>query len=451
MVEDGYGKYEQFVKAEPFLIVEWHDPETEAVGWLVINSLTGRAAGGGTRMHKDATEEECKFLAKTMQIKFRVANPRIGGAKSVIRFDHKDERKQEVLRRWFESVSPYVRLFYGSGGDLNVKELEEVIPQFRKLNINHPQKGIVVGHYLHKLVIGERRDDGGAGDGGERLEDLCERRLTQLLEGGENTVELEGCPEPFKVAQLVTGYGLHKALNYFYEARGNHLAGKRIIIEGFGEVGGPAAYYLERAGAKIVGVVAKLGESYGWAVNNSGLDVAQLLAVREKGDLPSGHPACKYGADPAEFWATSADVFVPAANSHLTNLETLDKLRSAGISVIACGANNPFGPKPYAPANRSPASGAPPKDGAPPADGIAKLLTTMRQADRDFAVVPDFIANCGTARMFSYLMEDDRDSITADAILESVDQTIRENMEKLMSGFGESHGLLNRAYSIFLD
>ena len=50
--------------------LEWKDPETEAEGWVVINSLRGGAAGGGTRMRKGLDKREVESLAKTMEVKF---------------------------------------------------------------------------------------------------------------------------------------------------------------------------------------------------------------------------------------------------------------------------------------------------------------------------------------------------------------------------------------------
>ncbi len=67
--------------------MEWHDDRTTAKGWLCINALRGGAAGGGTRMRPGGTRDEAVFLAKTMQAKFNVCGPRIGGGKSVIDFD----------------------------------------------------------------------------------------------------------------------------------------------------------------------------------------------------------------------------------------------------------------------------------------------------------------------------------------------------------------------------
>ena len=87
-------KYED---REPEIIFNWKDPETEAEGWTVINSLRGGAAGGGTRMRKGLDMNEVLSLAKTMEIKFTVSGPAIGGAKSGINFNPNDPRKKGVL------------------------------------------------------------------------------------------------------------------------------------------------------------------------------------------------------------------------------------------------------------------------------------------------------------------------------------------------------------------
>ena len=63
---------------EPEIVFEWKDPETEARGWVVINSLRGGAAGGGTRMHPRLDRHEVVSLAKTMEIKFSLSGQNIG-------------------------------------------------------------------------------------------------------------------------------------------------------------------------------------------------------------------------------------------------------------------------------------------------------------------------------------------------------------------------------------
>ena len=91
----------RFEEKRPEIVFEWKDAETEAEGWIVINSLRGGSAGGGTRMRKGLDKREVESLAKTMEIKFSVSGPPIGGAKSGINFDPSDPRKQGVLERWF--------------------------------------------------------------------------------------------------------------------------------------------------------------------------------------------------------------------------------------------------------------------------------------------------------------------------------------------------------------
>jgi glutamate dehydrogenase/leucine dehydrogenase len=105
----------RFENKAPEIVFEWKDSETEAEGWVVINSLRGGAAGGGTRMRKNLDRREVESLAKTMEVKFTVSGPPIGGAKSGINFDPSDPRKKDVLKRWYAAVFPllmrFMRLF----------------------------------------------------------------------------------------------------------------------------------------------------------------------------------------------------------------------------------------------------------------------------------------------------------------------------------------------------
>src|SRR5690606_1463140 len=100
---------EKFENRRPEIVFEWKDAETEAEGWVVINSLRGGAAGGGTRMRKGLDKREVESLAKTMEVKFTVSGPAIGGAKSGINFDPADPRKRGVLERWYKVVIPLLK------------------------------------------------------------------------------------------------------------------------------------------------------------------------------------------------------------------------------------------------------------------------------------------------------------------------------------------------------
>ncbi|MFN4150476.1 MAG: Glu/Leu/Phe/Val dehydrogenase dimerization domain-containing protein, partial [Candidatus Sericytochromatia bacterium] len=132
-------KLREFENKPAEIVFSWKDSETEAEGWVVINSLRGGAAGGGTRMRKGLDLKEVLSLAKTMEIKFAISGPDIGGAKSGINFDPSDPRKNEVLNRWFEAVIPLLKYYYGTGGDLNIDEIKDVMPITSKLRLLHPQ------------------------------------------------------------------------------------------------------------------------------------------------------------------------------------------------------------------------------------------------------------------------------------------------------------------------
>ena len=58
----------KFENKQPEIVFEWKDSETEAEGWVVINSLRNGAAGGGTRMRKGLDKREVESLAKTMEV-----------------------------------------------------------------------------------------------------------------------------------------------------------------------------------------------------------------------------------------------------------------------------------------------------------------------------------------------------------------------------------------------
>jgi glutamate dehydrogenase/leucine dehydrogenase len=404
----GYRRYETFFHAGCQEIVVWQDDETTARGWLAISSLRGGAAGGGTRMRRGATLDEAIFLAKTMEVKFGVSGPRIGGAKSVLDFAPESaEQKQGVLRRWFRHIEPYLKECYGTGGDQNVSEVEVIDLTKESIGLGHPQEGIVRGHY--RL----------SGQSGECV-------LGQLREGVQLPLRLPDVQCSFTIADVITGYGVATALQAFYEMTGGTLAGQRVLVEGFGAVGGPAAYYLHEMGARVVGVICYLGKrgTFLWQVDPRGLDVPDLFARRAGGaDLPS--VGSVESSDPAAFWATEAEIFIPAATSYTVDAERIERLRAAGVQVIACGANTPF------------------------ADRELGACTLQKEADRAFSVIPDFIANCGMARTFAFLM-DEGASVSEGAIEADVARTIRRALEPLLAGYRGGGGLLDRAFSLYI-
>ncbi len=228
------------------IVFEWHDSQTEAKGWIVINSLRGGAAGGGTRMRKGLDRAEVEALAKTMEIKFTVSGPAIGGAKSGIDFDPSDPRKSGVLARWYKAVAPILKAYYGTGGDLNVDELHEVIPLTEQYGLWHPQEGVVNGHFNPTAS--------------EQIQKVGQLRLgvSKIVEDSRFTPDAS---RKYKVADLITGWGVAESIRHHYALYGGELTGKRVIVQGWGNVGAAAAYYLAKLGASLVGVIDRDGGS----------------------------------------------------------------------------------------------------------------------------------------------------------------------------------------------
>ena len=119
-------------------------------------------------------------LAKTMEVKFTVSGPPIGGGKSGINFDPRDPRKKDVLKRWYAATKPLLQTYYGTGGDMNVDEVHEVIPFCKENGIAFPLEGVLRGHY--------KKDEEGTA-----------RIINQLSKGVPLTVKNEKLtPNPLK-------------------------------------------------------------------------------------------------------------------------------------------------------------------------------------------------------------------------------------------------------------
>jgi glutamate dehydrogenase/leucine dehydrogenase len=424
---DGFDKYQSFYERPATVVVEWRDRETNAAGWLAIDSLRGGAAGGGTRMRPGGSAQEAVFLAKTMGVKFCVAGPEIGGGKSVIDFDyakHPPEVKRAVLERWYRHIGPYLRCCYGTGGDIGVDEVSEATAIIEKVVGNrHPQEGIARGHTWS--------DTEGPGP-----------KIDRLKHGVESAVNLPDLPGPrdgrWMIADVVTGFGVARSIERYYKQRNLKLEGQRAIIEGFGAVGAFAAYYLQHMGVTVVGASTRgAGGTTRVAHSDKGLNVNSLILARTGTELPAPgkeHPSIVDSPSGNELFEHKAEIYIPGAISHSTDQARIDALNECGVKVISCGANNPFAYDRGTKDLRSWVSG---------------MLALQRIADRQFAIIPDFIANCGMARTFAYLMgaaarTDDK------SILTDTGAKIDAATDRLLDGWSKPHGLLERGYAAFI-
>ena len=391
------------------IVFSWKDLETEAEGWVVINSLRGGAAGGGTRMRKGLDLKEVLSLAKTMEIKFAVSGPNIGGAKSGINFDPSDPRKEGVLKRWFQAVIPLLKYYYGTGGDLNIDEVKEVIPITSSLRLLHPQEGIVTGHLkLH-------------GDSKKQIIKQLQTGVSKKIRNPELSPDIS---HEFLFFFLITGYGVAMSVIHYYHIWGINSKDKKVIIQGFGNVGGPTAFYLAQAGFKIVGIT----DRDGGLISETGFnfeEVKQLIRAR-KNNLITHENKISMEDLNKKLWHTPADVFIPAAGSRLVDKEMLEPMIKNNLALISCGANVPF------------------------KDEEIFLGANALYADENVSIIPDFIANCGMARVFAYLMQESID-LDEKSIFDDVSKTIKNTLKKLHKENPSKTGLFKKSLEMVIE
>jgi len=393
-----------FENKKPLIVFEWNDLESNAQGWVVINSLIGGAAGGGTRMREGINQREVEMLAKTMEIKFSFCGPQIGGAKSGINFNPNDPQKKDVLKRWYKAISPLLKYYYGTGGDMNVDEIEDVIPLTEEYGLWHPQEGIVSGHFsptdTEKIV-----------------------KIGQLRSGVSKIIEIEKySPDinyKYTISDMITGYGVAQSILHYYNIYGGDVTTKRAIIQGWGNVGAATGFYLAQAGVKIIGIADKAGS----LSNSEGFSLEEIKSLFINRKTISSLP---HFSQSDAIWKLDSEIFIPAAASKLIGNHQLERMINNKLELISCGANVPFN------------------------DEEIFYGKTLSKADQTVSVIPDFIANCGMARVFAFLMKE-KQEITSENIFNDVSNTIEKAIMQSYAINQSKTGITKTFLQIALD
>jgi glutamate dehydrogenase/leucine dehydrogenase len=229
----------------------------------------------------------------------------------------------------------------------------------------------------------------------------------------------------YVVADMLTGYGVAESIRHYYSIWGGTLTGKKVIVQGWGNVGSAAAYYLAQSGAIIVGIIDRVGG----LMNENGFsfDEVKALFLSKNGNELNHPDLISYDEVNERIWDLKADVFIPCAGSRMITENQLDRMVSAGVSVISCGANVPF---------------------ADPEIFFGKIA---EKADSSVSLIPDFIANCGMARVFAYLMSNDLDSLTDEGIFNDTSTTIQVALNKAYKVNQNKTGLARTAFEQALE
>jgi glutamate dehydrogenase/leucine dehydrogenase len=127
-----------------------------------------------------------------------------------------------------------------------------------------------------------------------------------------------------------------------------------------------------------------------------------------------------------KIWTLGADIFAPCAASRLVTKEQIDNLIHNGLEVISCGANVPF------------------------ADKEIFFGSIMEETDNQVSLIPDFISNCGMARVFAYFMEK-KVQMTDEAIFYDTSETIKKAIERVYDRKSDTHNISATAFEIALQ
>ncbi len=296
------------------------DGHTEVfIGYRVHHNTVLGPTKGGLRYHMDVNLGEVTALAMLMSWKCAIMGLPYGGAKGGVRCNPSTMSRAE-LEHMTRRYTAEIILLIGPDLDIPAPDLgtDEQTMAWMMDTYSMTQGKTVPGVVTGKpLILG--------GSAGRRE---------------------------------ATGRGIVYALYQAARHLSQELKGRRVVVQGFGNVGGVAARLLWREGAPVVGISDVQGGIY----NPNGLDVRQLEAhVAEAGGV-AGFP----GADAVsntELLELPCDVLIPAAVGSQIRQDNADRVKAA---IIAEGANGPTTPE---------------------ADAILR--------DRGVTVIPDVLANAG--------------------------------------------------------
>lgn len=300
-------------------------------GYRVQYNITLGPAKGGVRYHPNVTLDEVTALAAWMTWKCAVAQLPFGGAKGGVVCDptRLSRRELEALTRRYtaeivDAIGPEKDI---PAPDVNTNE--QIMAWFMDTYSMH------VGHTATAVVTGKPIEMGGS---------LGRREAT--------------------------GRGVTIIAREAARHLGFDLAGARVAIQGFGNVGSVAAALLRAHGARIVAIT----DVHGGVANERGLAIDALIdhvqQHRTVAGFPGGEPL-----DRSALFGLDVDVLVPAAIENQITLDNADQIKAR---LIVEGANGPTTPDAH-----------------------------RRLHERGVFIVPDILANAGgvTASYFEWVQD----------------------------------------------
>jgi glutamate dehydrogenase (NAD(P)+) len=249
---------------------------------------------GGIRYHEAVTLREVSALAMLMTWKCALLGIPYGGGKGGIPIDPKKfsvGELERISRRYIseliKDIGPSVDIPAPDMGT-SAREMAWMMDTY-SVNVGHSVPGIVTGK---PLSIG-----GSLG------------------------------------REMATGRGVMIIVRESLADHGKSLTGSRVVIQGFGNVGGAAAELLHKAGAKIIAVSSGAGGIF----SESGLDIPAVKAYaaqnrRSVVGFPQSTPISN-----EDLLTLSCDVLIPAALENQITQENVDQIKAQFIAEAANG------------------------------------------------------------------------------------------------------------------
>ncbi|MFN8546556.1 MAG: Glu/Leu/Phe/Val dehydrogenase [Candidatus Eisenbacteria bacterium] len=276
--------------------------------WRAEHSQHKLPTKGGIRFAPDVNEDEVMALAALMTYKCAIVDVPFGGAKGGIKIDRRDYSQAELERITRRYTYELLRKnFIGPGIDVPApdygtgpKEMSWIADTYSSLSADKlDAMGCVTGKPIPQGGVRGRTEATGRG----------------VYFG---TREALSFAEDMKALGLSTG-----------------VAGKRVVVQGLGNVGYHAAKFFAEAGAVLVG----LAEYEGSIANEKGLDLEKVMAHRRETKSILNFPGAKNLPSPHAALELDCDILVPAA---LENQITPENAPRVQAKIIAEGANGPL-------------------------------------------------------------------------------------------------------------
>ena len=276
-------------------------------GWRAQHSHHKLPVKGGIRYSEDANEDEVKALAALMTYKCAVMDVPFGGAKGAVKINPKNytvEELEQITRRYTAELIK--KNFIGPGVDVPApdygtgqREMSWIVDTYSAF---HPGQIDALA-----AVTGKPVSQGGVRG---RLEATGRGVFFGLR---------EVCSQLDDMKPL----GLEKGLE-----------GKRVVVQGLGNVGYNAAHFCQHGGAIIIGLAEYEGAIY----NPKGLDVESVMKHRKETGSLMNFPGATNLASREEALELECDILIPAA---LENQITEDNAPRVKAKILAEAANGP--------------------------------------------------------------------------------------------------------------